>query len=150
MATFLRVLHWACRLILAGIFAYSGYIKVQSPLEFASALAGYKLVPDSLIFPLATYLPWLEIALGALLLIGWKIRYVAIGAAALLLTFTVILTVTYARGIEADCGCFGFGQKISPLTIARDTLMLLPAILLIFESRLRKLAEGWSAAKVSA
>ncbi len=140
MATFLRVLHWACRLILAGIFVVSGYIKVQSPLEFAAAIAGYKLVPESLIFPLATYLPWLEMALGALLLIGWKIRYVAVGAAALLLTFTVILTITYARGIEADCGCFGFGHKISPLTIARDLLMLLPAIPLIFEARLKRFA----------
>jgi len=146
MQIFLRVLHWACRLILAGIFVYSGYIKVQSPLEFAAAIAGYKLVPDSLIFPLATYLPWLEIALGALLLVGWKIRYAALGAAALLLAFSVILTVTYARGIDADCGCFGFGQKISPLTIARDMLMLLPAVALIFESRLRTFAEGWSRA----
>ncbi len=144
MTIFLRILHWACRLILAGIFVISGYIKVRAPLEFAGAIAGYKLVPDSLIFPLATYLPWLEMALGALLLIGWKIRYVAIGAAALLLTFTVILTVTYARGIEADCGCFGFGHKISPLTIARDMLMLVPAILLIFESRLKKFTEAWS------
>ncbi len=142
MATFLRILHWACRLILAGIFVYSGYIKVQSPLEFAAAIAGYKLVPDSFIYPLATYLPWLEIALGAMLLIGWKIRYVALGAAALLLCFTVILTVTYARGIDADCGCFGFGQKISPLTIARDMLILIPAVLLIFESRLKKFAQG--------
>ncbi len=142
MTVSLRILHWVCRLILGGIFVYSGYIKVQSPLEFASAISGYKLVPDSFIFPLATYLPWLEIGLGALLLIGWKIRYVAIGAAALLLCFTVILTITYFRGIDADCGCFGFGQKISPLTIARDMLILLPASLLIFESRLRKFAEA--------
>jgi len=146
MATVVRILHWACRLILAGVFVYSGYIKVQSPLEFASAIAGYKLVPDAYIFPLATYLPWLEIGLGALLLIGWKLRYVALGAAALLLCFTVILTVTYARGIDADCGCFGFGQKISPLTIARDMLILLPALLLIFESRLKRFADGWSRA----
>ncbi len=142
MKVYLRILHWVCRLILAVVFLVSGYIKLQSPLEFASAIAGYKLVPDSFIFPLATYLPWLEMGLGVLLLIGWKIRYVAVGAAALLLFFTVILTVTYLRGIEADCGCFGFGHKISPLTIARDMLILLPAVLLIFESRLKRLAEA--------
>jgi uncharacterized membrane protein YphA (DoxX/SURF4 family) len=140
MTSILRIVHWICRLTLAGIFIYSGYIKAQSPLQFASAIAGYKLVPDSLIFPLANYLPWVEIALGVLLLIGWKIRSVALGAVALLLSFTVILTVTYLRGIDADCGCFGFGQKISPLTIARDVLILIPGILLIFEANLRKLA----------
>ena len=140
MAVTLRILHWVCRVVLGGIFVYSGYIKLQSPLQFASALTGYKLLPDSLIFPMATYLPWVEVALGVLLLSGWKIRYVSIGASLLLLGFTTILTVTYLRGIQADCGCFGFGHKISPLTIARDLLMLLPAIPLIFEARLKKFA----------
>jgi uncharacterized membrane protein YphA (DoxX/SURF4 family) len=136
----LRMLHWICRLLLAGVFVYSGYVKVQSPLQFSAAIAGYKLVPDSLVLPLATYLPWLEIALGALLMVGWKIRYVAAGAAALLLTFTTILTVTYLRGIEADCGCFGFGDRITPRTIARDLAILLPAVFLMFESRLKRSA----------
>jgi len=146
MASILRFLHWFCRLALAGVFVYSGYIKVQSPLQFASAIAGYKIAPDSMIMPLANYLPWVEIALGVLLLAGWKIRYVALGAAALLVSFTVILTVTYLRGIDADCGCFGFGQKISPLTIARDTLILIPALVLIFETRLRNLTAQASTA----
>jgi putative oxidoreductase len=139
MASILRFLHWFCRFALAGIFIYSGYIKVQSPLQFASAIAGYKIAPDNMIMPLANYLPWVEIALGILLLAGWKIRYVALGAAALLAGFTAILTVTYLRGIDADCGCFGFGQKISPFTIARDALMLLPALVLILDARLKNL-----------
>ena len=135
MSIALRVIHWACRLLLAGIFIYSGYVKIQAPLQFSAAISGYKLVPDSLVLPLATYLPWLELALGALLLSGWKIRYVAVGAAALLFSFTVILTVTYLRGIEADCGCFGFGDRITPRTIARDLLIVLPALFLILEKR---------------
>ena len=136
----LRILHWLCRLLLAGIFIYSGYVKVQSPLQFSAAISGYKIVPDVLVLPLATYFPWLEIALGAMLLVGWKIRYVASGAALLLLFFTVILTVTYLRGIEADCGCFGFGDRISPLTIARDLTILLPAAFLVFEQRIKRLS----------
>jgi uncharacterized membrane protein YphA (DoxX/SURF4 family) len=135
MAAALRTLHWACRFILAGIFIYSGYIKQQAPLEFSGAIAGYKLVPDSLIFPMATYLPWLEMILGGLILVGWKIRYFAAAAAALLLGFIVVLTITYFRGIDAQCGCFGFGERISPRTIARDALILLPAIFLVLESR---------------
>ncbi len=134
----LLVVHWICRLVLGGIFIYSGYIKIQSPLQFSAAIAGYKLVPDSLVLPLATYFPWLEVALGILLLTGWKIRYVASGAAVLLLGFTTLLTITYLRGIEADCGCFGFGDRISPRTIVRDTLILVPAIFLIFEGRLNR------------
>jgi uncharacterized membrane protein YphA (DoxX/SURF4 family) len=138
MTTLFRIFHWLCRFVLAGIFIYSGCIKLEAPLQFAAAIAGYKLVPDSMISPLADYLPWLEIALGALLLIGWKIRYVAIGASVLLLGFIAILTITYMRGIDAECGCFGFGDRISLRTIARDALILLPALFLVFETSLRR------------
>ena len=141
MTNVFRIFHWLCRFILAGIFIYSGYFKLEAPLQFAAAIAGYRLVPDSLISPLANYLPWVEITLGALLLVGWKVRYVAIGASILLLGFTAILIITYIRGIDADCGCFGFGDRISSRTIARDVLILLPALFLIFEVRLNRTAK---------
>jgi putative oxidoreductase len=133
----LRILHWTGRIILATIFLYTGYIKIQEPLQFAVAISGYQLVPEQLVWPIARYFPWLEIALGVFLLIGWKIRYVAGASAALRLFFTVILSITYVRGIEANCGCFSFNDRISPKTIARDSIILIPALFLIFEPRRR-------------
>jgi uncharacterized membrane protein YphA (DoxX/SURF4 family) len=133
----LRILHWASIIILAAIFLYTGYIKIQEPLQFAAAISGYQLVPEHLVWPIAQYFPWLEIALGVFLLIGWKIRYVAGASAALLLFFTVILSITYFRGIEANCGCFSFNDRITPKTIARDSIILIPALFLIFEPRRR-------------
>ena len=133
----LLILRWACRIILAGIFLYSGYSKMQSTLQFAAVLSQYQLVPADLVLPLATYLPWAEIALGLFLLTAWKTRLAAWIAATLLLVFIIAMTVTYFRGIEADCGCFGIGEKISPGTIGRDALMLLPALFLIAERRTR-------------
>jgi uncharacterized membrane protein YphA (DoxX/SURF4 family) len=133
----LRILHWASRIILAVIFLYTGYIKIQDPLQFAVAISGYQLVPENLVMTVAQWFPWLEIALGAFLLIGWKIRYIAGASAALLLFFTVILTITYFRGIEANCGCFSFNDRISPKTIARDSIILIPALFLLFEPRRR-------------
>jgi len=132
-----RILHWVSRLALAGIFLYTGYIKMAAPLQFAAILYGYKLFPDSLILPMSNYFPWIEIALGLLLLIGWRIRYVAWAACGLLLTFTVVLAVTYIRGIDANCGCFSFDDRIGPLTILRDSLILLPALYLAVEPVLR-------------
>ena len=61
----LRILHWLSRCVLAGIFLYTGYIKIRSPLQFAAVLSGYQLFPDSLILPLADYFPWVEIALAS-------------------------------------------------------------------------------------
>ncbi|NWG12564.1 MAG: DoxX family membrane protein [Acidobacteria bacterium] len=131
------ILHWASRLILAGTFLYTGYIKLQSPLQFAAILSGYQLFPEPLILPLTDYFPWVEMGLGILLLSGWKIRHVALGACGLLLAFTAILTITYLRGIEANCGCFSFDDRITPLTIGRDMLILIPALFLTAEPRLR-------------
>jgi len=134
----LRVLHWFCRLIVAGIFIYSGYFKVQETLQFAVAIGGYKLVPENLIFPIATYFPWIEIALGLVVLSGWKIRHSSRAAVGLILFFIVLLTITYLRGIETNCGCFSFNDRISPSTIVRDGLILIPALFLAMESFLRK------------
>ena len=131
-------LHWLSRLILAGVFLYSGYIKLQNPWQFAGVLTGYQLFPDVLIGPIADYFPWVEIALGLLFLIGLKIRYVAAVATALLLFFIVILTITNIRGLDANCGCFSFDDKISPMTIARDSLILIPALYLLIAEPLLK------------
>jgi putative oxidoreductase len=137
MTIALRILHWLCRFFLAGVFIYSGYIKIQAPLQFAVAITAYKLVPDNLVFLIANYFPWIEVLLGLLILSGWKIRYSATAASGLLLFFIVILTITYLRGIEANCGCFSFSDRISPMTITRDGLILLPAIFLIWEDIFR-------------
>lgn len=134
----LRILHWASRLILAAIFLYSGYVKLQSPMQFAANLTAYELFPDRLVPLIVAYLPWIEIVLTVLLMSGWKTRYVAAATAALLLMFTSALVITYFRGIDADCGCFGPGDRISPLTITRDGLFLLPAFFLIAEAEIRK------------
>ena len=138
----ISLLTWASRVLLAGVFLYGGYTKLQAELQFAAAIAGYRLLSDNLILPVATYLPWLEILLGVLLLTGWYSRYVAGFAAGLLAFFIIIMTITYLRGIEADCGCFGVGERISPLTIARDSLFLIPAIFLVAVPRFKKIGHG--------
>mgnify|MGYP001218825413 CR=1 FL=1 len=137
MTMILNLLRWLSRLFLAGVFIYSGYIKAKAPLQFAAALTGYQLLPENLIWPVANYFPWIEIALGAALLIGWKIRYFSLGAVGLLLFFTVLLLVTYFRGINANFGCFSFDDPISLKTILRDSLLLIPAAFLAAESHIR-------------
>jgi len=133
----LTILHWLCRLFLTGVFIYSGYIKVKSYLQFTVTLNGYQLIPEQFIPFIATYIPWVEILLGVAILIGWKIRYFAAGATALLLFFSLLLAITYFRGIEANCGCFSFDDPITPLTILRDGLIVIPAIYLLLENRIR-------------
>jgi len=132
------ILHWTCRLLMGGIFIYTGYIKVENPLQFAAILYGYQLFPESLIMPMSTYFPWVEIALGVAFIIGWKMRYVALAGCVLLGMFSAVLAITYFRGIDANCGCFSFDDRITPLTILRDGIIIVPALYLLFEAALRR------------
>ena len=141
-ASTLAALSWISRTLLGGIFVYSGYTKIQAELQFAAAIAAYRLLPDAWLLPVATYLPWLEVILGVLILTSWKTRWVAGASAGLLAFFIVVLTVTYLRGIEADCGCFGMGERISPMTIARDSLFLVPALFLMLGRRFQRPEAG--------
>ena len=126
---------------------YTGYIKIQSPLQFAVTMAGYDLFPEAVIPFFTQWFPWVEIALGVFLLIGWKMHYVAAATTALLLFFTVIISITYFRGIDANCGCFDFDSRISPLTILRDSIILIPALYLLFERQIHLWFERRKSAK---
>ena len=145
----LRILNWLCSCLLGALFLYSGYIKVQAVLQFAAAITAYKLVPDHLILPIATYFPWIEIVLGLALISGWKTRYTGAAAALLMVFFIALLTITYARGIEANCGCFSFDDRITPKTIARDGMIIIPAIFLLIEDLLRRRFGGMSKAALA-
>lgn len=134
MKNIYRILHWVCRLSLAVVFIYSGYVKAQATLQFAVAITGYKIVPEQFIYPIAQYFPWAEIALGVFILSGWKMRWSSVAASGLMLFFIVLLSITLSRGIETDCGCFGFGEPITWKTILRDGSFLIPALYLLWES----------------
>lgn len=136
----LRVLEWFCRLVLGALFFFAGYTKLGNPFLFEMAVDTYQLLPPAGVIVVARALPWLEIVLGMLLLRGWKLNYVATFTALLMGAFLLAMSITYARGIEANCGCFGFDEPISPQTLARDSLLFAFAVFLaIYAWRKNKL-----------
>jgi len=121
------------RLILAGIFIYAGYAKLREPwLQFAVSLNSFKLLPDYALEPLAKILPWCELALGIAILSGAWLRWFALIASLLLGVFLSILTRSYLMGMQVDCGCFGSGEALGPMTLVRDGLMLALALAVTF------------------
>ena len=122
-----NVLQWICRLFLGGIFIVAGYAKIAEPFQFEMAIESYQLLPVWGVIAVARALPWIEVALGLLLLRGWKLHWFSSFCAALLGFFLVTMAVTYARGIEATCGCFGFGEPVSGWTLTRDSMILVVA-----------------------
>lgn len=131
---FLRALATLIRLSLAVIFLYAGITKVQSPALFALAVDAYQLLPAWAVLAVAYALPWMEILLGLFLAAGFWRRQVVLAATLLLGFFFATMLLTYLRNIQADCGCFGFGEAISPRTLTRDGILLLASGFLLCRS----------------
>lgn len=125
---------FALRLLLAGILGYAGALKVGDPLTAARAVRAYQILPnESLVKAVGYGLPFLELALAVLLVVGLGVRLSAIGAGVLMLVFIVGIISVWARGISIDCGCFGGGGQVAadqtryPQEIARDVGFLVLA-----------------------
>ena len=66
------------RLGLAAVFLFSGVSKAVNPRETRVAVRAYDLLPDGLVGAVAEVLPYLEIALGLLLLLGMVVRWTGV------------------------------------------------------------------------
>ena len=130
----------ALRVGLGLVFVYAGILKIRDPIAFAGSVAAYKLLPYSINYLVATTLPWVELACGLFLIIGYKVRSSAGIIAAMNILFIVLLTSTIMRGLDIDCGCFRQGgEKTSAwIAILRDILFLAVALILFTEQKERK------------
>jgi len=126
----------ALRIILAAVFLWAAYSKLkQSYLVFAMTIDAYQLLPEWAVLAVARLLPPFELLLGLALLAGWKLRVTALAAMLLMLAFFAILLASYGRGLTIDCGCFGVGEPLTPLTLARDGALVAAAVALYALSR---------------
>jgi Methylamine utilisation protein MauE. len=132
----MKALQLFLRLLLGAVFIYAAYTKLrQSWLLFALSIDSYQLLPEWAVFALARTLPWLELALGVLLIAGVALRYLSVVATAILGLFFAVMLVSYFRGAGIDCGCFGVGEALSVKTLLRDGVLLAAAISLVVLSR---------------
>ena len=129
------------RLGLAAVWLVSGLLKAVDPAQTYVAVRAYDVLPRSLLSVVAGVLPWFELALGLLLLVGIGTRAVAVLSAALLLVFIAGVTQAWVRGLSIDCGCFGGGGAVAPgqtqyvQEILRDVGFLALAVWLIVRPR---------------
>ena len=137
-----RAVIWLGRLVLGGIFIYAGYSKLFLPTmhphpPIAIALAMFALQVDSyqLLSPWAVNfvshtLPFAEIALGLLLLLGWQLRVWATLTSLLILGFFVAVVRSYAAGLQINCGCFANPEPLTIWTVIRDGLLAALALVM--------------------
>lgn len=118
-----------CAVILGLIFVYAAWGKITDPSSFAESIYHYKIVPVWMANLTAVTLPWVELAAGICLVVGIWQRPGALLIGGMLLFFIALLAVTWARGIDLDCGCIpGAAPRSAPQAILEDALMLLLAV----------------------
>jgi uncharacterized membrane protein YphA (DoxX/SURF4 family) len=129
------------RLGLAAVWLISGGIKASDPNQTYIAVRAYDLLPGSMVSPVAAAVPFLELALGVLLLLGLGTRLVAVLSGVVLLAFIGAVAQSWARGLTISCGCFGGGGQVAPgkteypQEIARDIGFLVLAMWLVVRPR---------------
>jgi len=103
------------RVLLGGTLAVAGVLKaLDGPARSVALVAGYRIVPEVLARPIGVALPYLEILLGAYLVVGLFTRFAASFATVQFLVFAVAVGSLVVRHIAADCGCFGSGVPTPP------------------------------------
>ncbi|HEY0695621.1 MAG TPA: MauE/DoxX family redox-associated membrane protein [Kribbella sp.] len=104
----------AARLVLGAVMLVAGALKVNDPEAAVQAVRAYRLLPSALETPVGWGLPFLEIAIGLLLVVGFGVRAAALAAGIFVVVFIAAVSSAWARGLAIDCGCFGGGGQVAP------------------------------------
>ncbi len=156
--SFRRVVLWIGRIILAGIFIYAGYSKIFLPIMhphppigvalsfFAMQVDSYQILSPWAVNFVAHTLPFAEVALGLLLLIGWRLRIWATLVTLIMVGFFIAVVRSYALGLQINCGCFANPEPLTKWTVIRDGLLVaLSAVTTVFAFQEARGAHPWSA-----
>ena len=93
-------------------------------------------MPEALAEVYGTVLPWIEIAVGSLLIVGFKMRWVAGVAALISLSLAIANGLVLYRGLDLSCGCFGDLAALETRhAIIIDSVMLVLSLLIMVRRR---------------
>lgn len=105
------------RMAVGGVFVYSGWEKLMSPIEnFMAVIESYAFLKGPLVAFVAFLTPWMEFIFGIFLLLGFLSRF----SAGILGFFSLIFIGLLARSVWlhlsiSECGCFGSGITLTPV-----------------------------------
>lgn len=125
-----------CRLVIGVVFIWSGLLKIIDPIGFARDILNYRLFSEKWALWIAIILPWLELLIGLLLIIGILRIGSSFLAFSLFSMFIVLIIVTIIRGINTNCGCFGdFSHKVGISLLFTDLLFWIGALYLFLSAK---------------
>ena len=145
----MKILLLILRLLVGGLFVFSGLVKLNDPVGTAIKMEEYFevfasdtgfhtffLFFASIALPIATFFCIAEVVLGIALLLGYRMRQTMWAMLALILFFTFLTFYSAQFNKVTDCGCFGDFIKLKPWTsFWKDICLLVPVVLLFAQRR---------------
>lgn len=115
--------------LLGAVFLLSGILKIAAPVQWRDHSSGLG-VPR----PIATLVPFVELAVGAMLVAQVARRPIAVCATLLLVAFTVLLVVRLQQGLRPPCACFGAlsSKPIGWSDVARNAGFVALAVIVVW------------------
>jgi len=164
-----RVVIWIGRLLLGAIFIYAGYSKIFLPntnfwpyfilkfsitmnlTNFATQVEAFKMLPGWAVQFVAHTLPFAEILLGLLVLIGWRLRIWSSLLTVLMLGFTFAVLRAFILHMDINCGCFATPQPVNLQKILEDAALSGLAVLMtVFAFIEARRPHPWAARETTA
>jgi uncharacterized membrane protein YphA (DoxX/SURF4 family) len=123
-----RYLSFVFRIGLGVVFIVSGVGKLSELAAFVDQVEEANILPHALARAYGTALPYVEVVIGALLILGLLSRFSAgIGGLAAL-SFIIGNSTMLYRGLYVECGCFG---SIASLQFSTREALIIDCVLLI-------------------
>lgn len=120
------------RLLIGGILIYASFDKILHPGDFAKAINNYHIIPLGLENIFSIILPWLELIVGACLILGILLDGASFLVALMMLIFISAITFAMIMGYNIECGCgLKPGEMIGFQKIIEDITYLILALLIL-------------------
>lgn len=127
------------RIFVGVLFIVSGFIKLNDPVGFSFKLEEY-FSPS--VLDLSVFIPYalaisilvviLEVLLGIMLIIGYKVKFTLWSLLGMIVFFTFLTFYSAYFNKVTDCGCFGDAIKLTPWESFTKDIILLVLILILF------------------
>jgi uncharacterized membrane protein YphA (DoxX/SURF4 family) len=134
---------WILRLLVGGLFIFSGLIKVNDPVGtaikleeyfdvFSNDIAGFFYAFKPFALYIGVVLVVAEVVLGVMLILGVKLKQTVWALALMILFFTFLTFYSAYFNKVTDCGCFGDAIKLTPWESFYKDIILLVMISFLF------------------
>ncbi|MGH7135393.1 MAG: MauE/DoxX family redox-associated membrane protein, partial [Pirellulales bacterium] len=123
----IRVASAVLSLLVAAVLLFTGVIHGAQPYLFVHTIASYRILPPTAAGLVGVSLPYLQTVVA--LCIGFRIaEKTALAIATLVFgTFALAQIAALIRGMDIDCGCFGFAARQVSLSSAALPIVLVGA-----------------------